>query len=108
MKVDWYGDRIKAKLVRSSVQGVNRTMAQAVGQSKAQHPWQNRTTTLEKGIRIVKSAVYNSAVVSGMWGVANVLYGKYLEASDKWTWLRPAALVTYPRLKANIKEAYRA
>jgi integral membrane sensor domain MASE1 len=102
----WRGPQVAAKVRQASIAGINATMAQSVAYAKANHPWQNRTTTLEKGIRIIASAAVRGRVISGLWGVANVVYGKYLEASKKWTWLAPTAKVTYPRLAANIKAAY--
>jgi hypothetical protein len=90
----------------ASVIGVNRTMAQAVGFAKTNHDWQNQTGTLERGHRIISAAADRGSAVSGLWGVANVLYAKYLEARKKYAWLMPAAREIHPRLKGNIKAAY--
>ena len=107
MSLNWKGDAIKKRMIAASIVGVNGTMAQTVTYAKLNHPWQNRSFTLEPGTRMIQEATQKGTVVSGLWGVANVLYGKYLEASRKWQWLRPAANVMYPRLAANIKEAFR-
>lgn len=86
-KIDWFGDKIRAKLVHASIRGVNKTMGQAVSHAKAEHPFTNRTTTAEKALRIAQPAsqAHKGAVVSGMWGFANLLYGKYLELGTKLT-----------------------
>ena len=102
----WKGAIVKRKMQSASIMGINRTMGEVVGYSKQNHPWENRTTTLEKGIRIIQAAAVRGAKISGLWGVANVAYGKYLEAKEKWRWLAPAAGKIYPRLAANIKEAF--
>lgn len=106
MGLRWKGENIKRRMQAASIIGINGTMAQAVGYAKGNHPWENRTTTLEKGTRMVQSAAMRGAKVSGLWGVANVLYAKYLEGNKKWRWLAPTARVIYPRLAANIKAAY--
>lgn len=103
----WNGDKVLRRVQTAAIMGVNRTMAQAVGHAKQNHPWQNQTGTLERGTRIVFPASVDGDHVSGLWGVANVLYAKYLEASNKWTWLAPAAREIYPKLTANIKAAFR-
>lgn len=105
MGLHWRGDEVKRRMQMASIVGINVTMAQAVEESKTNHPWTYRTGTLERGIRIAKPASVRGASVSGLWGVINVLYGKFLEANPKWTWLRPTASQIYPRLAANIKAA---
>lgn len=102
----WRGEALKRRMQMSAIMGINRTMAQSVGHAKMNHAWENRTGTLERGTRIVQPAALRGRFVSGLWGVANVLYGRYLERKKKWAWLTPAAREIYPRLSANIKEAF--
>lgn len=106
MSLFWKGDGVKRKAKIASIVGVNRTMAQAVGFAKVNHDWRNQTGTLERGHRIISPAADRGKVVSGLWGVANVLYAKYLEARKAYTWLMPAAREIHPNLKSNIKAAY--
>ncbi len=105
MSFSWKGDALKRKMQQASIIGINGTMGQSVGYAKMNHPWQNQTVTLEPGIRMVESASIKGTRISGLWGVANVYYAKYLEANPKWRWLAPAASKIYPKLKANIKAA---
>lgn len=101
----WRGHLVKRRMQSASIMGINRTMGESVIYAKSNHPWENRTTTLEKGIRMIQAAAIRGAKIAGVWGVANVLYGKYLERSTKWRWLAPTARQIYPRLASNIKEA---
>lgn len=106
MGLRWNGDSVKRKMQTASMIGINRTMAQATEYSKFNHPWENDSTTLEKGIRIARAAAILGSRISGLWGVVNVVYGKYLERNPKWRWLAPAARTIYPRLATNIKAAF--
>lgn len=101
----WRGDEVKRKYLNACIIGVNVTMAQSVEYAKGNHPWENRTTTLEKGIRIAQSATVKANRVTGLWGVVQVAYGKWLEKNPKWSWLRPTASIFHPRLVDNIKAA---
>ncbi len=106
MPLFWKGDNVKRKMRTASIMGINGTMAQAVGLAKGDHPWQNQTVTLEPGIKMVEPASVKGSKISGLWGVANVAYAKYLEANPKWRWLAPTADKIYPKLAANIKAAF--
>lgn len=85
MPVDWYGDKIKAKMARACIVGVNQTMGSAVIYAKANHPFTNRTTTAEKSIRIQTSAKNSSGIISGIWGSMSTKYFKYLELGTEFT-----------------------
>lgn len=102
----WYGEALKRRMQTSAIIGVNGTMAQSVGHAKMNHPWENRTGTLERGTRIVRPAAPSGRAVSGLWGVANVVYAKFLERKQQWAWLTPAAREIYPRLAENIRLAF--
>lgn len=105
MGLRWKGDKVKRNARTASIIGINRTMSEAVGQAKGNHPWQNRSVTLEPGIKIAEGAAVRGGKVSGTWGVPLVNYAQYLERSKKWRWLVPAARAIYPRLKHHIKVA---
>lgn len=85
MAIDWYGDKIKAKMQRAMIVGVNQTMGAAVTYAKQNHPFTNRTTTAEKAIRIVKSAAASIGMITGLWGAANSEYFEHLEFGTKKT-----------------------
>jgi hypothetical protein len=130
----WKGDAVKAKVRAAAILGVNQTMAQAVTHAKRNHPWHNRSTTLEGGISILFNAAPQDAGVRGSWGVFDVAYalaqevgaiirpvtkkalrfklpdGSYVVAKQvvlpARPYLRPAADVCYPRLGHNIKTAF--
>lgn len=105
-RLKWYGKALKARMEKSSIVGINRTMGESVGYAKGNHPWQNQTVTLEPGIRMVAPAAIKGTKISGLWGVANVYYAKFLERNPKWRWLAPTAEKIYPRLAANIQTAF--
>lgn len=88
MSIDWYGDKIKAKLQRAAAVGVNRTMAKAVMYAKQNHPFTNRTTTAEKSIRIQTPASPSSSIIKGIWGSISTKYFKYLEFGTRLTTTR--------------------
>ena len=86
MSLKWNGDNVKRKMIRASLIGINRTMAQAVSHAKKNHPFTNRTSTAEKAIRITTAArAFGGTDAIGFWGFANLLYGKYLEGGTKGT-----------------------
>ena len=85
MSVDWFGDKIKARIIRASIVGVNRTMGEAVMYAKQNHPFTNRTTTAEKSIRTQTPARNLAGVISGIWGSVTTKYFKYLEFGTELT-----------------------
>lgn len=85
MSVDWYGDKIKAKMNRAMAIGVNRTMAEAVLSAKENHAFTNRTTTAEKSIRIQTPAKDMQGMITGIWGSVSTKYFKFLEFGTELT-----------------------
>lgn len=85
---NWYGDDIRKRVEKAARMGVNRTMAVAVAEAKASHPFTNRTGTAERSIRIVRAAITHAGETVGLWGSALVDYFKYLEFGTKLTTTR--------------------
>lgn len=85
MAVDWYGDKIRAKMKRAMAIGVNRTMAESVLYAKENHAFTNRTTTAEKSIRIQTMAKDMHGMITGIWGSMTTKYFKYLEFGTELT-----------------------
>jgi RNase P/RNase MRP subunit p29 len=135
MALDWFGDKVTQKMTRAQVRGVNKTMSECVIHAKRNHEFENRTATLEGGIRMVQPARKNAGGgVSGRWGVADVVYaliqekggtivpknanalkfraedGSFVTVASVTIparpYLRPAADARYPGLAGNIRQAY--
>lgn len=102
-KLKWKGKAVRDKLTRCSIEGINVTMTEAVIEAKSNHPWQNRTGTLERSISITDKARRTFNAVVGRWGTKGVRYGLFLELKSEFMWLRPAADRTYGNLARNIK-----
>lgn len=110
--LEWYGPEVVAKVRRAQTWAINAVMASCVEHAKQNHPWENRTVTLEGGIRVVNYATVTARGASGVWGVADVKYGIFLELGTSrmrpYPFLRPAADALYPQLAAKVVEGYRA
>lgn len=85
MGLDWHGDKVKARVLKASQMGVNRTMALCVAEAKGTHPFTNRTGTAERSIRIARPATVSGDTVFGLWGSMQVAYFKFLEFGTKLT-----------------------
>ena len=85
MAVDWLGDKMKARMGRASIVGVNQTMAEAVVYAKKNHAFTNRSSTAEKSIRIQTASRYVNGIVSGIWGSVSIKYFAFLEYGTKLT-----------------------
>lgn len=116
MTLEWRGKKVTAKLRRAQVEGVNATMAAATIRAKNNHPWRNRTGTLERSIGIVDFARAMTKGIEGLWGSQDVRYALILELGGRagiglstlisaFPYLRPAADAEYPRLANRIKRA---
>lgn len=101
----WEGEKVKQKLTRAAIRGVDVTMAACSIHAKQNHPWRNRTGILEGSIRPVIAAHVRGGEVVGVWGSASVLYAIYLEIGN-YPFLRPAADVEYPKLTSRIRQAF--
>ena len=130
VELDWRGPEVAAKMLKASLFGVNKTMAETVEHAKRNHRWQNRTGTLEGSISISEFARKEGNGVRGIWGSKDVRYALIHELGGRivpvnapalkfqvggqWVtvsqvniparpYLRPAADAVYPQLAANIR-----
>ena len=111
MGLKWRGNEVLKKAEQAAMIGVNKTMADCVIQAKSNHPFQNRTSTLEGSVRIVEIAKKTLNAIIGVWGSVDVEYAIHIELGTRfhtrsYSFLRPAADVVYPRLARNIREAF--
>lgn len=111
VRLKWFGDDIKKRMIRASEIGINRTMALAVTQAKSDHGgWENVTGTAERSIRIQNPAQTLHDFTFGVWGSAQVEYFIWLEIGtalrEGYHTLRRAAVATYPFLPKLINRAY--
>lgn len=110
MALIWKGADVTKKLKRCVKKGMNQTMADASEYAKNNHPWRNRTGTLEGSIRpVVEAREFRGAIV-GVWGSVDVNYALPLEVGTgrmpAMPYLRPAADATYKRLIPNIRNCF--
>lgn len=130
----WEGKKVIDRLRRAESRGVNETMAAAVVAAKRNHPWRNRTGTLEGSIDIHVFARAGRGGVRGVWGSRDVRYALIQELGgvirprraralvfmvdgqfvtvQKVTipprpYLRPAADAAYPGLAGRIRAAFK-
>lgn len=134
MALRWRGDEVRDRVRAAQVQGVNQTMAASVLHARRNHPWQNRTGTLEGSIDIADYAAEITGGVRGLWGSRDVRYALIHELGGTIRptrakalaipqpdgsvrlvrsvtlparpYLRPAADAEYPRLAERIRRAY--
>lgn len=107
--LDW-NDGLAAQVAAASRRAIDQTMADAVTHAKTNHPWKNRTATLEGSLQMRPAAVMGRSVV-GQWGSFTVNYALWLEIGTAdmpaYPYLRPAADATYHllagRIRANLK-----
>lgn len=109
-RVEWRGKQVMARMRKAQRWGVNKVMSECVIGAKNNHPWENRTGTLEGSIRIVDFATDHPRGVRGLWGSADVNYAIHLELGTRhmqpFPYLRPAADAVYPTLGAAIAHAW--
>ena len=97
---DWQGDEVLDTVTRATLLAIDQTTAAAVIHAKSNHPWINRTGTLE-GSYQMREAVLEGATAIGEWGSFDVNYAAPVEV--KMPALRPAADVEYPKLAGRIE-----
>lgn len=122
MSLDWKGDEVQKKMESCIKQAINQTMSRASIHAKNNHPWVNRTGTLEGSIRPVERARKKGDEFIGVWGSVDVNYALPLElgfsvnsvvgvpafgkTKKAWPYLRPAADAEYPKLASRIAKLY--
>lgn len=116
MTLRWTGRQVTARLKDAQVKGINATMGAAAIHAKLNHPWRNRTGTLERSIGVVEFAEEIGKGVQGIWGSQDVRYALIHELGGRAgrglrtrirarPYLRPAADAQYPFLARRIKRA---
>ena len=93
MTLRWEGERVSKRLRKAMIAGVNETMGAAVVHARRNHPWQNRTGTLEGSIDISEFAAESSNGVRGVWGSRDVVYALMQELGGTIRPTRADALV---------------
>ena len=110
MSLNWRGDEVQKKMESCIKQGINQTMSAAAIHAKQNHPWQNRTGTLEGSIRPVTAAHKEGDEFVGLWGSTDVAYALVLETGGvrmpAFPYLRPAADAEYPKLAGRIRNSF--
>lgn len=117
----WRGPQITEKAIVASKLGVDATMAACVTHAKNNHPFTNRTGTLEGSLGVDEFAQIVGLLIVGRWGSLSVSYAIFMEflrgeimGDTGWTrsrdgggpFLRPAADFQYPILRARIRAAF--
>jgi len=102
-RMNWYGDKLKAKIERVSKTAMDSVMADCVMEAKGLvHV---KTSTLQGSIQMRPTKNVNGTLV-GVWGSFNVKYAVYQELpifKGSKPYLRPSANKYYPELKKRIK-----
>jgi len=122
LSLNWEGDKIKKKMDACIKKAINQTMSAAVKHAKNNHPWQNRSGTLEGSIRPVQRAKKVDEEFVGIWGSVDVNYALALElgiginlvtglssfgkGTRAFPYLRPAADAEYPNLAKRIAKCF--
>lgn len=109
MSLNWRGDEVQRSVERAARVGINATLTECVSRAKDEHPYENRTGTAERSVRIIAAARAVGNAVVGAWGSISVRYFRFLEYGHglRFASLVPAARTLYPRLAANIRAAMR-
>lgn len=106
----WQGKAIEHRMVEAAKIGVDGTTAACVQHAKTNHPWTNRSGTLEGSIEMRPAKELAGMVVRGEWGSFMVNYALWLEIGTSkmpaFPYLRPAADSEYPELATRIREAF--
>lgn len=112
MPLKWNGPLVAARVAEASKLAIDEITSLAVKHAKDNHPWQNRTGTLEGSLQM-RPAEHEGLRVVGRWGSFTVEYAIFLEIGtvhmEAMPYLRPAADATYPllagRIRANLHAA---
>lgn len=128
MTLKWEGDKVRRRVTRAAIAGIDATMSAAILHAKANHGasahaarrFQTRTGELERSVRIVQPAKRHGRGVRGLWGSIGLIYARRIElgfqgkdargavvSAPAYPFLRPAADEQYPKLAGRIKRAFR-
>jgi len=101
----WNGGKVKARVTRAAVIGVNLTLAACLAQARVRAPF--RTGNL-RGSGFIRPAEPTALGVSGSWGFS-ALYAVYVELGTRYMaprpFMRPTADLEYPQLAGRIRAA---
>jgi HK97 gp10 family phage protein len=104
----WHGELVEERIIAACKIAVDATTAECVNHAKTNHPWTNRTGTLEGSI-MARPAEEEGLAVVGEWGSFDVNYAIFLELGTSkmppYPYLRPAADACYPHLAGRIAAA---
>lgn len=107
-RLDWNGDRVRARVVEASRVAINETLEEAAADASASHQWVSRTGQLEEEI-VVEQAVVGGQRVTGAFGTTRRrgFYGLFHELGTirefARPFLRPAADRAFPTLAEKIR-----
>lgn len=112
VKLDWFGDKVKAKVLQATKNGLEATAADCVADAVDVAHARHVTGTLARSIKFEPARDERGKMIV-RWGSYNVGYALWQEIGTKsmtaWKgpYLRPAAAKHYPQLAANIREEYK-
>lgn len=72
--IRWNGKAVKARMRKAMVDGVNKTMSDAVEHARRNHEWNDQTGNLTRSIQVTKFAYSDEKGVVGQWGSTDVEY----------------------------------
>ena len=105
--VRWTGEKVAERIAEAARRAIDETNAEAVAAAKGDHPWTNRTGTLEGAIQMRPAAQEADGEIVGLFGAFAVAYAIYLELGTArmppYPFLRPAADAAWGELGARIR-----
>ena len=105
----WNGKKVYKRMVAASQEGVNAVMSECEEHAKTEenHPnWRNQTGAAEGSVTTIDFAKPVGFRVVGVWGSKGVNYATHLE-KNFGPWLRAAADIFYPTLRAKVTKNYK-
>jgi HK97 gp10 family phage protein len=105
-RTTWNAGAVEDHIRDAVRRAIDETTAACVARAKSNHPWKNRTGTLEGSIQM-RPAQAGPEGIRGEWGSYNVRYALFQEIGTSRMrarpYLRPAAQIEYPRLPDRIR-----